>query len=59
VSDFFNSRVQVLNVKGKTSIPEPTSVLSLGLVGLGAALQLRKRQQKAAMSLDELDKTAV
>lgn len=60
VSDFFNSRVQVLNVKGKTSVPEPASVLGLGLFLIGAsAIQLRKRQQKVAMSLDALDKTAV
>jgi len=60
VSDFFNSRVQVLNVKGKTSIPEPTSVFGLGLFLIGAsAIQLRKRQQKVAMSLDELEKTGV
>lgn len=51
VGDFFQGRVQVLNVEGKASVPEPTSMIGLGLFGLGAAAaKLRKnRQQKSAI----------
>ncbi|MBH8572558.1 scytonemin biosynthesis PEP-CTERM protein ScyF [Nostocaceae cyanobacterium CENA369] len=51
VGDFFQGRVQVLNVEGRARVPEPTSMIGLGLFGLGAAAaKLRKnRQQKPAI----------
>ena len=53
VGDFFQGRVQVLNVEGRTKVPEPSSALGLALLGLGAAtITLRKRgQQKPAFNL--------
>ncbi|WP_017317594.1 scytonemin biosynthesis PEP-CTERM protein ScyF [Mastigocladopsis repens] len=55
VGDFFQGRVQVLNVvrDGATKVPEPAPVFGLGLLGFGVvATQLRKtRQQKSAISL--------
>lgn len=59
VGDFFQGRVQVLNVEGRTQVPEPSSGLGLALLGLGAAtITLRKRgQQKPVFSLEkELEK---
>ncbi|NMG10076.1 scytonemin biosynthesis PEP-CTERM protein ScyF [Brasilonema sp. UFV-L1] len=57
VGDFFQGRVQVLNVvkDGATKVPEPASLLGLGLLGIGAtATTLRKNwQQKTALSLKE------
>ncbi|BAZ24674.1 hypothetical protein NIES4073_55710 [Kalymmatonema gypsitolerans NIES-4073] len=50
VGDFFQGRVQVLNVvkDGATKVPEPASLLGLGLLGIGATVTtLRKKQQKA------------
>ncbi|MDZ8262521.1 scytonemin biosynthesis PEP-CTERM protein ScyF [Nostoc sp. ChiQUE01b] len=55
VGDFFQGRVQVLNVEGKRQVPEPSSALGLALLGLGAAtvtLQ-RRRQQKPVFSLEK------
>jgi DNA-binding beta-propeller fold protein YncE len=43
VGDFFNSRVLQLDVK-RTAVPEPTSALGLGLLGLSAAVHLRKKK---------------
>ncbi len=58
VGDFFQGRVQVLNVVkdaatgGATKVPEPASLLGLGLLGIGAtASTLRKKQQKTATAL--------
>ncbi|MEH2202671.1 MAG: scytonemin biosynthesis PEP-CTERM protein ScyF [Nostoc sp.] len=53
VGDFFQGRVQVLNVEGRRQVPEPSSGLGLALLGLGAAtVTLRKRgQQKLVFSL--------
>ncbi|KAB8332104.1 PEP-CTERM sorting domain-containing protein [Scytonema tolypothrichoides VB-61278] len=62
VGDFFQGRVQVLNVvkDGATKVPEPASLLGLGLLGIGAtATTLRKKQQKATLSLEEPEKAAV
>jgi DNA-binding beta-propeller fold protein YncE len=49
VGDFFQGRVQVLAVEDRAKVPEPTSILGLGLFGFGVAVvKLRKnRQQKA------------
>ena len=54
VGDFFTGRVQVLSVEGnepaeQQSVPEPSSVFSLTLLGLGGlgAAWRRRRQQKA------------
>ncbi|MEH2042035.1 scytonemin biosynthesis PEP-CTERM protein ScyF [Nostoc sp.] len=55
VGDFFQGRVQVLNVEGTRKVPEPSSALGLALLGLGAAtvtLQ-RRRQQKPVFSLEK------
>ncbi|NMG21985.1 PEP-CTERM sorting domain-containing protein, partial [Brasilonema bromeliae] len=62
VGDFFQGRVQVLNVvkDGATKVPEPASLLGLGLLGIGAtATTLRKKQQKATLNLEEPEKVAV
>lgn len=52
VGDFFQGRIQVLSVvrDDKTQVPEPGSLLGLGLVGFGIAVtQLRKmKPQKPA-----------
>jgi DNA-binding beta-propeller fold protein YncE len=55
VGDFFQGRVQVLNVEGTTKVPEPSSALGLALLGFGAAtITLRKRrQQKPVFSLEK------
>jgi DNA-binding beta-propeller fold protein YncE len=55
VGDFFQGRVQVLNVEGATKVPEPSSALGLALLGLGAAtITLRKRgQQKPVFNLEK------
>ncbi len=55
VGDFFQGRVQVLNVEGRRQVPEPSSGLGLGLLALGAAtVTLRKRgQQKPVFSLEK------
>ena len=45
---------------GATKVPEPASLLGLGLLGIGAtASTLRKKQQKATLSLEEPEKAAV
>ena len=59
VGDFFQGRVQVLNVEDRTKVPESSSALGLALLGLGAVtITLRKRgQQKPIFSLEkELEK---
>lgn len=57
VGDFFQGRVQVLDVSygDSTEVPEPTSLLGLTVLGAGAAaLKLRKqRQQKLASQVVE------
>jgi DNA-binding beta-propeller fold protein YncE len=52
VGDFFQGRVQVLNVNRETTeVPEPSAVLGIAVLGAGAAaVKFRKhRQQKAAV----------
>lgn len=53
VGDFFTGRVQVLNVedKGKAKVPEPATLLGLGVFAFGAAAtkKLRKDKQKPAI----------
>jgi DNA-binding beta-propeller fold protein YncE len=55
VGDFFQGRVQVLNIEGndKTKVPEPSAFAGLGLLGFIAASSIlkRKRQQKLGDSL--------
>ncbi|MFN6529495.1 scytonemin biosynthesis PEP-CTERM protein ScyF [Nostoc sp. ChiSLP03a] len=52
VGDFFQGRVQVLNVEGTRKVPEPSSALGLALLGLGAAtVTLRKRGQQKPIRL--------
>lgn len=55
VGDFFQGRVQVLNVEGRTQVPEPSSILGLALLGFGVAtVTLKKRgQQKSVFSLEK------
>ncbi|MEL6457314.1 MAG: scytonemin biosynthesis PEP-CTERM protein ScyF [Cyanobacteria bacterium J06641_2] len=47
VGDFFQGRVQVLNVEGQkapTKVPEPTALFGLGIFALGAVTKLKKKQ---------------
>jgi len=57
VGDFFQGRVQVLNVSDQesTAVPEPSSMLGIVVLGVGAAaVKFRKnRQQKLAIALGE------
>ncbi len=52
VGDFFTGRVQVLNVDrhdGAKKVPEPTTLLGLGVFALGAAAtKLKKNKQQSA-----------
>ncbi len=53
VGDFFQGRVQVLDVNSQesTPVPEPSTVLGLALLGAGAAAgKLRHHRQRKAMS---------
>ncbi|MEH2066490.1 MAG: scytonemin biosynthesis PEP-CTERM protein ScyF [Nostoc sp.] len=55
VGDFFQGRVQVLNVEGRKQVPEPSPALGFALLGLGAVtvtLQ-KRRQQKPVFSLEK------
>ncbi len=56
VGDFFQGRVQALNVNrgGSTSVPEPSLLLGLSVLGVGA-ITLRKKQQKSPI----LEKTSI
>jgi len=50
VGDFFQGRVQVLSVEGRNEVPEPSSMLGMGLFGLGAAVvkwRKNKREKSA------------
>ncbi|MBH8554124.1 scytonemin biosynthesis PEP-CTERM protein ScyF [Nostocaceae cyanobacterium CENA357] len=55
VGDFFQGRVQVLNIEDRAKVPESSSALGLTLLGLGATtVTLRKRrQQKSIVSLEK------
>ncbi|MEO1376455.1 MAG: scytonemin biosynthesis PEP-CTERM protein ScyF [Cyanobacteria bacterium J06635_10] len=51
VGDFFTGRVQVLNVEGnqpKKKVPEPKTLLGLGVFAAVAATKLRKNKQQSA-----------
>ena len=49
VGDFFQGRVQVLNVNDSEPIPEPSSMLGLAVLGGGAlTLKLKQRQKQKA-----------
>ncbi|KYC41744.1 PEP-CTERM exosortase interaction domain-containing protein [Scytonema hofmannii PCC 7110] len=55
VGDFFQGRVQVLNVvkDSKTKVPEPASIFGLGLVGFGVVVsKLRKNRRKLAVNVE-------
>jgi len=48
VADFFQGRVQVLDVhNSKTSVPEPSALLGLTLLGAAAAVSRRKNQKRS------------
>ena len=53
VGDFFQGRVQVLNVEGHDGakkVPEPTTLLGLGVFALGAAMtKFKKDKQESAV----------
>jgi DNA-binding beta-propeller fold protein YncE len=57
VGDFFQGRVQVLNVSDQevAAVPEPSSMLGLAVLGVGAVtFKLKKhRQQQSALSSSE------
>jgi DNA-binding beta-propeller fold protein YncE len=55
VGDFFQGRVQVLNVEGRRQVPEPSSAFGLVLLALGATtVTLKKRgQQKPVFNLEK------
>lgn len=58
VGDFFQGRVQVLNVnRDTTSVPEPSSMLGLAVIGVGAAAGKlnQRRQQKLATVTTKLN----
>ncbi len=62
VGDFFQGRVQVLKVENGAKVPEPSTTLALGLLGVGAAaVKLKKdKRQKTILSLEkQLQKTTV
>jgi hypothetical protein len=47
VGDFFQGRIQVLKVDDAAPVPEPSSVLGMALLGVGAtAMKLRKNRLK-------------
>ena len=49
VGDFFQGRVQVLNVNDSEPVPEPSSMLGLAVLGGGAlTLKLKQRQKQKA-----------
>ena len=49
VGDFFQGRVQVLNVNNSEPVPEPSSMLGLAVLGGGAlTLKLKQRQKQKA-----------
>lgn len=50
VGDFFQGRVQILNVNRSEPVPEPSSMLGLAVLGGGAAfLKLKQRQKLKAV----------
>ncbi|WP_009631716.1 scytonemin biosynthesis PEP-CTERM protein ScyF [Synechocystis sp. PCC 7509] len=50
VGDFFQGRVQVLNVNRTEPVPEPTSMLGLAVLGGGALMgKLKQRQKQKAV----------
>jgi DNA-binding beta-propeller fold protein YncE len=62
VGDFFQGRVQVLEVNGAAPVPEPSEALGIGLfaVGITAAKWRKNRQKKSVITLEkELAKTSV
>jgi len=63
VGDFFQGRVQVLKVEGQSKkVPEPSTALALGLLGIGATVvKLKKdKRQRTIISLEkQLQKTTV
>ncbi|MGI2904589.1 scytonemin biosynthesis PEP-CTERM protein ScyF [Tolypothrix sp. VBCCA 56010] len=62
VGDFFQGRVQVLKVENGAKVPEPSTTLALGLLGIGAAaVKLKKdKRQRTIISLEkQLEKTTV
>lgn len=63
VGDFFQGRVQVLKIEGQNKkVPEPSTALALGLLGIGATVvKLKKdKRQRTIISLErQLQKTIV
>jgi len=58
VGDFFQGRVQVLNIEGKggTKVPEPSAIAGLGLLGFVAANSILKRKRNQKLGEDLLAK---
>ncbi len=63
VGDFFQGRVQVLKVEGQNKkVPEPSTALAVGLLGIGATvIKLKKdKRQRTIISLEkQLQKSIV
>ncbi|BAZ13857.1 NHL repeat containing protein [Calothrix sp. NIES-4071] len=60
VGDFFQGRVQVLNVdNGSTKVPEPGSLLAFGLLGLAASKSVIKRRRQRMLGEKLLAKVEV
>jgi DNA-binding beta-propeller fold protein YncE len=55
VGDFFQGRVQVLNVEGRRQVPEPSSAFGLVLLALGASTVTFKKRghQKSVFNLEK------
>lgn len=58
VGDFFQGRVQVLNIEGKagTKVPEPSALAGLGVLGFVAANSILKRKRNEKLGEDLLAK---
>jgi DNA-binding beta-propeller fold protein YncE len=44
--DFFNGRIQVLKIENRVQVPEPASLLGLGLLGLGVVITKSKTSKQ-------------
>jgi DNA-binding beta-propeller fold protein YncE len=60
VGDFFQGRVQVLNVdQGKTKVPEPGALIGFGLLGVAAANSMVRKRRLHKLSEELLEKVEI